>query len=216
MDYDEQEELLVKVVVLGDSGVGKSGLLMRFTKNEFSLHLDMTVGVEFETKTIMLDGKAVKLQIWDTAGQERYRSITSVYYRGTAAAILVYDITKRQTFTNIVKWLHDIRTNAEKEIVVMLLGNKTDLVDCREVTTEEAQAYAYTNNLLFFETSALSDINVNTAFTELLKEHLTQQEQRPQPLITSPSNRIILSENYLPSLSAAPEPPPPPKRTCGC
>jgi Ras-related protein Rab-11A len=114
-------------VIIGDSGVGKSNLLSRFTRNEFHLDSKSTIGVEFATRSISHDGKIIKAQIWDTAGQERYRAITSAYYRGAVGALLVYDISKRLTFENVERWLKELRTHADPSIVVMLVGNKCDL-----------------------------------------------------------------------------------------
>ena len=133
---DEEYDYLFKVVLIGDSGVGKSNLLSRFTRNEFNLESKSTIGVEFATKSINVDGKVVKAQIWDTAGQERYRAITSAYYRGAVGALLVYDISKHITFENVERWLKELRDHAEPNIVVMLVGNKSDLRHRRTVPTE--------------------------------------------------------------------------------
>ena len=124
---DAEYDYLFKVVLIGDSGVGKSNLLSRFTRNEFSLDSKSTIGVEFATKSIQAEGKTIKAQIWDTAGQERYRAITSAYYRGAVGALLVYDLTKHGTFENVDRWLRELRDHAEANIVVMLVGNKSDL-----------------------------------------------------------------------------------------
>merc|ERR1712211_36727 len=128
-DYD----YLFKVVIIGDSGVGKSNLLSRFTRNEFHLDSKSTIGVEFATRSIQHDGKIIKAQIWDTAGQERYRAITSAYYRGAVGALLVYDISKQATFKNVERWLTELREHADNNIVIMLVGNKSDLKHLRAV-----------------------------------------------------------------------------------
>jgi len=166
LDYD----FLFKVVLIGDSGVGKSNLLTRFTKNEFNIESKSTIGVEFATKTIAIDNKKIKAQIWDTAGQERYRAITSAYYRGAVGALLVYDITKRQTYENVTRWLKELRTHASDDMMVILIGNKTDLRHMRGVPTEEAKSFSELEGLLFIETSALEGSNVDTAFTKILSE----------------------------------------------
>lgn len=132
------------VVLIGDSGVGKSNLLMRFTRNEFNMESKSTIGVEFANRTIQIDGKTIKAQIWDTAGQERYRAITSAYYRGAFGAFIVYDISKSSTFENVDAWLKELRAHASDDIVIMLVGNKSDLRHVRAVTTEEARKYAGT------------------------------------------------------------------------
>jgi len=167
---DDDYDFLYKVVLIGDSGVGKSNLLSRFTRNEFNLESKTTIGVEFATKSISVENKVVKAQIWDTAGQERYRAITSAYYRGAVGALLVYDICKKSSFENVDRWLNELRDHADSQIVVMLVGNKTDLKHLRAVQTEDAAFYAQRNNLAFIETSALDNSNVEQAFTKILTE----------------------------------------------
>ncbi|CAG8952122.1 hypothetical protein HYFRA_00000860 [Hymenoscyphus fraxineus] len=132
----------ISVVLIGDSGVGKSNLLSRFTRNEFNLDSKSTIGVEFATRSIQVDAKTIKAQIWDTAGQERYRAITSAYYRGAVGALLVYDISKHQTYENVTRWLKELRDHADSNIVIMLVGNKSDLRHLRAVPTEEAKQFA--------------------------------------------------------------------------
>jgi len=163
-------DYLFKVVLIGDSGVGKSNLLSRFTRGEFNLDSKSTIGVEFATRSINVDGKTVKAQIWDTAGQERYRAITSAYYRGAVGALLVYDIAKHATYVNVTRWLKELRDHADSNIVIMLVGNKSDLKHLRAVPTEEAKAFASENGLSFIETSALDASNVESAFQNILTE----------------------------------------------
>mmetsp|Transcript_9998 Transcript_9998/g.14564 ORF Transcript_9998/g.14564 Transcript_9998/m.14564 type:complete len:218 (+) Transcript_9998:36-689(+) len=164
---------LFKIVLVGDSGVGKSNLLSRFTRNTFTEDEKSTIGVEFATRIVpMADGKKVKAQIWDTAGQERYRAITNAYYRGALGAMLVYDVTKQNTFDNIPRWLRELRDHANRDIVLVLVGNKCDLVDGstqREVAEEQARELAEEYNLPFMETSAKSGINVEDAFVTIMK-----------------------------------------------
>ncbi|KAI3760598.1 hypothetical protein L1987_50995 [Smallanthus sonchifolius] len=155
---------------MSDSAVGKSQLLARFSKNEFTLDSKATIGVEFQTKTLVIDQKTVKAQIWDTAGQERYRAVTSAYYRGAVGAMLVYDMTKRQTFDHMTRWLEELRSQADKNIVIMLIGNKCDLASLRAVPVEDAQEFAERENLCFMETSALESTNVESAFLTALTE----------------------------------------------
>ena len=170
MTAESNYDYLFKVVLIGDSGTGKSNLLARFTRNEFSLESRSTIGVEFATRSISVDGKTVKAQIWDTAGQERYRAITSAYYRGAVGALLVYDIAKHSTYVNVSRWLKELRDHADSNIVVMLVGNKSDLRHLRAVPTDEAKAFADENNLSFIETSALDASNVEQAFQNILTE----------------------------------------------
>ncbi|GJV11475.1 Ras-related protein RabA2a [Tanacetum coccineum] len=167
---DDEYDYLFKVVLIGDSGVGKSNLLSRFTRNEFCLESKSTIGVEFATRTLQVEGKTVKAQIWDTAGQERYRAITSAYYRGALGALLVYDVTKPTTFDNVSRWLKELRDHADSNIVIMLIGNKTDLKHLRAVSTEDAQTFAEKEGLSFIETSALEAINVEKSFQTILSE----------------------------------------------
>ncbi|OMJ16055.1 Ras-related protein Rab-11A [Smittium culicis] len=161
---------LYLVVLIGDSGVGKSNLLSRFTRNEFNLESKSTIGVEFATRGIQVDGKTIKAQIWDTAGQERYRAITSAYYRGAVGALLVYDVAKHGTYDNVDRWLKELRDHADSNIVIMLVGNKSDLRHLRAVPTNDAKSFAESNGLCFIETSALDSQNVEQAFQQILTQ----------------------------------------------
>ncbi|CAP35984.1 Protein CBG18559 [Caenorhabditis briggsae] len=168
---DEEYDYLFKVVLVGDSGVGKSNLLSRFTRNTFDLETKSTIGVEFATRSMMIEGKKIKATIWDTAGQERYRAITPAYYRGALGILIVYDIAKHQTFQNIDQWLKELRNHAdESNISIMLVGNKTDLRHLRAVPTQEAAIYADRNHMSFIETSALDSTNVEEALRNLLTD----------------------------------------------
>lgn len=169
-DGSDDYDYLFKIVLIGDSGVGKSNLLSRFTRNEFNLESKSTIGVEFATRSIQCDGKTIKAQIWDTAGQERYRAITSAYYRGAVGALLVYDIAKHVTFEYVERWLKELREHADSHIVIMLVGNKCDLRHLRAVSTDEAKAFSEKHGLLFIETSALDSTNVELAFQTLLTQ----------------------------------------------
>ncbi|KAI0496721.1 hypothetical protein KFK09_023045 [Dendrobium nobile] len=167
---DDDYDYLFKVVLIGDSGVGKSNLLSRFTKNEFSLESKSTIGVEFATRSIRVSEKIVKAQIWDTAGQERYRAITSAYYRGAVGALVIYDVTRNATFENLERWLKELRDHTDSNAVIMLVGNKADLRHLRVVSTEDGRAFAERESTFFMETSALESMNVDQAFTEVLTE----------------------------------------------
>lgn len=169
-NVQEKIDYVFKVVVIGDSAVGKTQILSRFTKNEFCFDSKSTIGVEFQTRTVIIKDKVIKAQIWDTAGQERYRAVTSAYYRGALGAMLVYDITKRPTFDHVARWVEELRAHADSSIVIMLIGNKADLVDLRAVPTEDAVEFAEDQGLFFSETSALSGDNVDGAFFRLLEE----------------------------------------------
>ncbi|KAK4467863.1 hypothetical protein MN116_008783 [Schistosoma mekongi] len=166
---EDEYDYLFKVVLIGDSGVGKSNLLSRFTRDTFTLESKSTIGVEFATRNVTIDGKIIKAQIWDTAGQERYRAITSAYYRGAVGALLVYDVCVLQSFRNLENWLKELQDHAEKNIVVMLVGNKCDLRHLRNVKTEDASFFAQQYGLSFIETSALDSTNVEEAFCQILQ-----------------------------------------------
>jgi len=189
----QEYDYLYKVVLIGDSGVGKSNLLSRFTRNEFNLETKSTIGVEFATRSIQADGKTIKAQIWDTAGQERYRAITSAYYRGAVGALLVYDIAKNVTFKNVERWLAELRENAAGNIVIMLVGNKSDLRHLREVPTDTSKEFSAKNNLLFIETSALDSTNVELAFQNILTE-IYHQSARPTVTSTNTSEEPTSSK----------------------
>ncbi|CAD6334195.1 unnamed protein product [Miscanthus lutarioriparius] len=167
---DHEYSYLFKMVLIGDSGVGKSNILSRFTRNHFSLDSKSTIGVEFATKSLQMDGKTIKAQIWDTAGQERYRAITSAYYRGAVGALLVYDITKRQSFDNVHRWLRELRDHADSSIVIMMIGNKSDLTHLRAISEDEGKVLAEKEGLFFLETSAMEAINVEEAFQTIITE----------------------------------------------
>ena len=162
---------LFKTLILGDSFVGKTNMLKRFLHDEFDINTKETVGVEFGSKNFIMEGNdIVKAQIWDTAGQERYRSVTKAYYKGAKGALLVYDISRKSTFENIDNWLLDLKTNGDKNILIILIGNKADLLEKREVSIEEAQTKAEQYNIAFLETSAKTGDNINKAFSQLIEE----------------------------------------------
>jgi len=162
MSYD----YLFKYIIIGPSGVGKSCLLLQFTDKRFHTDHDLTIGVEFGARMITIDNKQIKLQIWDTAGQESFRSITRSYYRGAHGALLAYDITRRETFNHLKGWLAEVREHSNKEMVIMLIGNKNDLEVKRAVSYEDGRKFAEENGLMFMETSAKTASNVDEAFLE--------------------------------------------------
>ncbi|XWS74074.1 hypothetical protein CRYUN_Cryun02cG0184400 [Craigia yunnanensis] len=167
----QRAKILKEMVALCTRERGSSyNSLNQFTRNEFCLESKSTIGVEFATKTLQVEGKTVKAQIWDTAGQERYRAITSAYYRGAVGALLVYDITKRQTFDNVQRWLRELRDHADSNIVIMMVGNKSDLKHLRAVSEEDGHALAEKEGLSFLETSALEATNIEKAFQTILNE----------------------------------------------
>jgi len=181
-DYDH----LFKLLIIGDSGVGKSSLLLRFADNTFSGSYITTIGVDFKIRTINVDGERVKLQIWDTAGQERFRTITSTYYRGTHGVIVVYDVCNADTFQNVKRWLHEIEQNCDV-VNKILVGNKNDDPSRKVVSTPDAQRFADQMDIKLFETSAKDNVNVEEMFTCITKmvlrskrEHQRKQQQSDQ------------------------------------
>uniref|UniRef100_A0A7S3DHZ5 Ras-related protein Rab-14 n=1 Tax=Palpitomonas bilix TaxID=652834 RepID=A0A7S3DHZ5_9EUKA len=160
---------IFKYILIGDMGVGKSCLLHQFTEKNFPENSTHTIGVEFGTRIINVEGKSVKLQIWDTAGQERFRAVTRSYYRGAVGSLMVYDITRRSSFNHLASWLTDAKSLTHPNTCIMLIGNKTDLSEDREVSYEEAQQFCEENDIIYIETCAKTGDNVEEAFLRTAK-----------------------------------------------
>lgn len=184
-------DYLFKLLLIGDSGVGKSCLLLRFADHTYTDSYISTIGVDFKIRTIEKDGKTIKLQIWDTAGQERFRTITSSYYRGAHGIIVVYDVTDQESFTNVKQWLNEIERYASQDVQKLLVGNKCDLVNKKAVTYEDAKAFADKLEIPFLETSAKTATNVEKAFLTMASEIKNTIAQ--QPTITSSPNTVNFS-----------------------
>jgi len=167
-----------KLVLLGDTAVGKSCLVVRFVRDEFFEFQEPTIGAAFLTQTVALDDSTVKFEIWDTAGQERYRSLAPMYYRGASAAIIVYDITNPDSFTGAKSWVKELQRRGDPNVVIALAGNKADLESRRKVQFEEANSYAEENGILHLETSAKNANNVKALFVEIAKK---LPKNPPQP-----------------------------------
>jgi len=171
---DRQYDYLIKLLLIGDSGVGKSAILMRFADDTFTSSFITTIGIDFKIRTITLDGKRIKLQIWDTAGQERFKTITTAYYRGAMGILLVYDVTSDASFANINQWMMAIQQHASDSVNKVLLGNKADtsgpLVSKRAVIAARGQALADQHSIRFFETSAKNSINIEEAFSMITRD----------------------------------------------
>ena len=157
-------DFLFKYIIIGDAAVGKSNLLLRYSHGQFKPEYQLTIGVEFGAKNIQISNKTYRIQIWDTAGQENFRSITRAYYKNSACALVVYDISNRESFENISTWIEDCRSQSPQTIFMVLVGNKNDLEDKRVVTFEEGQELAEKNKMMFFETSAKLGTNVDEIF----------------------------------------------------
>eukprot|EP00977_Amphora_coffeiformis_P004111 scaffold823_cov219-Amphora_coffeaeformis.AAC.29 len=177
-------DYLFKLLLIGDSGVGKSCLLLRFADDTYTESYISTIGVDFKIRTIELDAKTIKLQIWDTAGQERFRTITSSYYRGAHGIIVVYDVTDADSFNNVKQWLHEIDRYAAENVNKLLVGNKSDLTAKRVVSTEQGKEFADSLGIEFLETSAKTASNVEQAFLTMasqIKARMKTQPQGPKP-----------------------------------
>ncbi|KAK8478346.1 hypothetical protein V6N13_144552 [Hibiscus sabdariffa] len=188
-DYD----YLIKLLLIGDSGVGKSCLLLRFSDGSFTTSFITTIGIDFKIRTIELDGKRIKLQIWDTAGQERFRTITTAYYRGAMGILLVYDVTDESSFNNIRNWIRNIEQHASDNVNKILVGNKADMDESkRAVPTSRGQALADEYGIKFFETSAKTNLNVEEVFFSMardIKQRLVDTDSKAEPSTTIKINK---------------------------
>ena len=163
-------EMMLKIVIIGDSAVGKTNIMSKYINNEFHEDSKATVGVEFGDKFFDVEGHKIKAQIWDTAGQERYKSITNAYFKGAKGALVVYDITRKVTFNSVDKWIADLRASADKKVNIILIGNKSDLENIREVTKDEGLEKSKALGVAFMETSASNGDNIDKAFDVMIKQ----------------------------------------------
>jgi small GTP-binding protein len=170
-------DYMFKYIIIGDTAVGKSNLVLRYVYNEFKPDYNITIGLEFGEKEVKIKNKTYKIQIWDTAGQEKFKSITRTYYKNCVCAIIVYDITKRDTFDNVINWVEDCKNNSPKTVFMVLVGNKSDLDDKREVNADEAKDFADNNGMLFFETSAKNGNNVKEIFLNSVEQIIKNMER---------------------------------------
>ncbi|KAI8349634.1 GTP-binding protein [Choanephora cucurbitarum] len=193
MISEDAYDYLFKIVIIGDSGVGKSNLLLRYTSDEFMEDSRSTIGVEFATKSLKINDSFVKAQIWDTSGQERYKAITSAFYRGAVGALLVYDVTRKSSFEHVNQWLKELREHTEDTIPLVLIGNKLDLANTnRAVSTDLAKQFATDANMLFFETSAYDATNVTMAF-ETMFDHVYQELSKSKLLKKNSSANLAVN-----------------------
>jgi len=185
----KQYDHLFKLLLIGDSAVGKTCILFRFADDNFNTSFISTIGIDFKIKTVDIDGKRVKLQIWDTAGQERFHTITTSYYRGANGIMMVYDISNPKSFDNIQKWLRNITDFASEDVIRILLGNKCDMEEKRMISTNRGQEIASQNGIKFYETSAKNNININEAFMTLATDILRRQPLQPK------TNKVDIDPN---------------------
>merc|ERR1712167_377919 len=189
-------DMLIKLLLIGDSGVGKSCLLCRYSDDVFNSNFITTIGIDFKIRTIELDGAKIKLQIWDTAGQERFRTITQAYYRGAMGILLVYDVTDDKSFNNIRTWMRNIEQHANEQVVKILLGNKCDMPDKKMVTWEQGNDLAKEYGIEFFETSAKTNVKVDEAFTAIAR---AIKDRKPANQTEAPKTTINPDDNSTPA-----------------
>ena len=195
-------DYLLKYIIIGDAGVGKSNILLRYVYNTFKKEYQLTIGVEFGEKIIKAKNKIFKVQIWDTAGSEQFRSITRTYYKNTVCAIVVYDISNRDSFDNVINWIEDCKLNSPKSVFITLVGNKCDLEEERQVSTEEGSEFATRYGINFFETSAKNTVNIE----ELFKDSIDFIAERISKNYYDLDNEACgIKQNYYPDVEKSDE-----------
>ncbi|KAG2493951.1 hypothetical protein HYH03_007881 [Edaphochlamys debaryana] len=199
-----------KLVFLGDQSVGKTSIITRFMYDKFDNTYQATIGIDFLSKTMYLEDRTVRLQLWDTAGQERFRSLIPSYIRDSSVAVVVYDITNRQSFLNTARWIQEVRTERGNDVIIFLVGNKTDLIDKRQVSIEEGDAKARELNVNFIETSAKAGLNIKALFRKIAAalpgmESVSQNKQEQMEEVKLTTSTVTLDAK-----------PPPPPASCSC
>lgn len=194
----QAHDKLIKMLVIGDSGVGKTSLLVRFDEDKFSPNFITTIGIDYRTRMVDMENKKVKLQIWDTGGQERFKTITMTYFRGAHGIILVYDVTDPISFENIRNWMANLQENASSDVDRILIGNKCDMADKRVVSTQRGQDLANEFGIPFFETSAKSSINVEECFMSLAHDCFNRLKNEGTPTTTGSGGKTITLDSTAP------------------
>ena len=197
MSSDQQYDFLFKILLVGNSSVGKSSLFLRFVDDVWNDVFVPTIGVDFKIKTLKINEKNVKLQIWDTAGQERFRTIISSYYKGAQGILLVFDVTEKESFESLNNWLIEIEKNANKNVVKILIGNKNDLEDKRVISFSQAKDFADSNGLKYVETSAKTNNNVTEAFSEIGKELMDASSKDKEFFANENKKTISISDKTM-------------------
>ena len=191
------DEYVIKILTLGDTGVGKTSIIQKFVNDKFSQNMLSTIGVDFQSKIIMIDNTKVKLKIWDTTGQERFKTLTSQYYNGADGALLIFDVTSKLSFERINFWINELKEKKKlNELGLLLIGNKIDLVNKRIIDKEEAENFAKNNNLSYYETSALKNININNIIIDIAKQCLNNIKRNDENIINNSINeKKMIIEN---------------------
>ena len=191
------DEYVIKILTLGDTGVGKTSIIQKFVNDKFSQNMLSTIGVDFQSKIIMIDNTKVKLKIWDTTGQERFKTLTSQYYNGADGALLIFDVTNKESFERINFWMNELNEKKKlNELRLLLIGNKIDLVNKRIIDKEEAENFAKNNNLSYYETSALKNININNIIIDIAKQCLNNIKRNDENIINNSINeKKMIIEN---------------------
>ena len=195
MNLNEDYDMILKIILIGDSGVGKTNILSQYLKKQFNQDSLATVGVEFGSKIVEIEKVKIKAQIWDTAGQERYRSITTSYYKGAKGAFIVYDVTRFSSFETVERWISELKNATEEKISIVMIGNKIDLKNNREVKTEDGEAKAISLGISFFETSAMDYKSVDRAFVALLTNIYYQSKTKNISKTKEQKDKIALGKS---------------------
>ena len=191
------DEYVIKILTLGDSGVGKTSIIQKFVNDKFNQNMLSTIGVDFQSKVIIINNTKIKLKIWDTTGQERFKTLTSQYYNGADGALLIFDVTSKLSFERINFWINELKEKKKlNELGLLLIGNKIDLVNKRIIDKEEAENFAKNNNLSYYETSALKNININNIIIDIAKQCLNNIKRNDENIINNSINeKKMIIEN---------------------